>query len=190
MRLFISIFIPDDINKDISDLIDSLKKNKEMPEGIRFTSYENQHPTLCFLGDQPPKNLELIKKSLDEIKNEFSNQKELVINMTRVSFYPPGSRSRMIWLWDDSRQSVGLENLKKVFEEKLIQKGVIWQKEGPGRFKAHITLARFKQGKRLPYMNIKFKSIFRIKRLDLMRSYLKPDGPVYEKIYSVDLIND
>jgi len=142
----------------------------------KLTEPENIHLTLKFLGEIEESKLKDIKEKLREIKfDEF----ETHIDETGV-FSFKGS-PRIAWIKIGGR---GIFELQKKIDDLL--GGINVQKED--RFMGHLTLARIKyvadKSKFIEHINnLGVKKIrFKVKEFKLMKSELRPLGPVYSEI--------
>jgi 2'-5' RNA ligase len=160
MRIFISIKFPKEI---ISEIKKIQKDFKELFLG-RFTTEENLHLTLKFLG-------EVDKTKLNEIKNKLREVHfpRIESGLGKVGIFSP-SLIRILWV----------EVLGKDIDEKLNELG--FRKED--RFMSHLTIARIKK---LLKKDLFFKKLetkikplsFTINKFYLMESILKKEGAEY-----------
>lgn len=184
LRLFIAVNLPDNIKTLLAERLDKIKKNYKRID-IRFTAPEQWHLTLTFLGYQPETALPAVEKSVESNKSYWSNKSNR-IEFEKITYGPPGNRGRMIWLTTTQQSSHTLSNLKEAIEKELQQNGVKWQKESRP-FHGHITLARFELTplENLLELNEKFQEDFPLETVDLMKSTLRREGALYEKLFSV-----
>ncbi len=179
MRCFISAEMPEDIKKQIEEMQKCFSVNKK----IRFTNKKNMHITLKFLGDIDSKTMKDIDISL---KEELTDTKAPKISAECFDAFPNQHNIRGVWLKFNSRE------LKKI-KEKIDN----LDKCRPDTYKTyriHATL--FRTGnidektrehiiKNIDLINKKMKKInFSIDKIELKRSELKEDGPVYTTIRS------
>lgn len=176
MRTFLGIDLPDEIKKNIKEVIEKLKKVKE----ARTVKLENLHITLKFLGDVEEKKIELIKEKL---KSSFSDFPCFEVKLKGIGVFPEEKRVRVLW--------IGVEDngiLKKLNEkiERIMEKfGFEREKE----FVSHITIARFKSVPNLNFIREFLEKHrdavfgkFKIEDFFLYESFLTPEGPIYRKI--------
>ena len=172
MRLFIGVFLPEEIKKEIEALQKNLQK-LELFSG-KFAEQENLHLTLKFLGEVEEEKLGKIKESLEKIKvNGFKAK------IDKAGMFTP-SRPRIIWL-----HMGGAEELQKQIDIAMEEEG--FQKEE--RFMSHLTIARIKHitpiaTKRLveELKKISMGKDFEVKKFGLVKSELTEKGPKYEVI--------
>jgi len=78
VRLFVACEVPDDVKRDISEVIESLRGRSQ--NAVRWIKPEGVHVTLKFLGEVPVKKLPAVKLAIQEavvghspFELEFSN---------------------------------------------------------------------------------------------------------------------
>jgi len=186
LRCFIAIEIPVEIKEAISEAISPLKKLGQ--DSIRWVKTENMHLTLKFLGNTPEDRIRSIEAALSratEVINPIKGE------IKGAGAFPNLRRPSVFW--------VGLEyppalmELKKRIESELVALGF----EPDDRpFSPHLTVGRVKRGARLPKRRIcatiegleaKSFGTLAIKNVALMKSDLRPGGPVYTRIFSAGL---
>lgn len=180
MRLFIAIDIPQNLKEELSRLVTKLRK---YDADAKWVEPQNLHLSLKFLGET---NEEIIKKIEEIISLAAKQHKALELNLERFGFFPNEKSPRVFFVATDKE-----EELKKIYsclEDALQNLG--FEKEK--RFKSHITLARFKSLKNIELLkkqigSIPVKGSFPANEITLFKSTLKPQGPVYEKIFSAPL---
>ncbi len=167
MRIFISIKFPKEI---ISEIKKIQKDFKELFIG-RFTTEDNLHLTLKFLG-------EINQDKVNEIKNKLREVHfpRIESGLGKVGIFSP-SLIRILWV-----EVLGKEllDLQKDIDEKLNELG--FRKED--RFMSHLTIARIKK---LLKKDLFFKKLetkikplsFTINKFYLMESILKKEGAQY-----------
>ena len=177
MRTFLALELPEEIKTEVFRKIEQYREIA--PTGIKWVPQENLHITLQFIGDTKNEDLpeitEFLGCSFSKItKMEFIRPELEII---------PGRNPRVIWIsfFTESKQIFGFS---KNFKKKLVEMG--YQPDSKP-LRLHVTLGRIK--KRLPEIlikqilttELKFKS-FLVEEATLYQSFLRPQGPVYEKI--------
>ncbi|MCX8082602.1 MAG: RNA 2',3'-cyclic phosphodiesterase [bacterium] len=181
MRLFIGIRIPDEIKGKIENTVIS-DIRKKIKEG-RIVPLENLHLTLKFIGETSEDNIPSIKKIISA-STDFLPVKATVKG---TGIFPDEKNVRVFWIGMDSK---GILKKLNVFIENGLERQGISKKEA--RFKEHITIARFKSIPKLSslkeilekYRDTIFGNM-EIKELELIKSELSPDGPVYTTIFKI-----
>ena len=175
LRCFIAIEIPEPIKREVGELINRLKKYNA---DIKWVIPENLHLTLKFLGDTPEALLPNIEESLFKIVLSYD---PFYIKLYGTGVFPNRKHPRVIWIGiEDSKI---LNKLKLDMEDSMALLG--YQKENK-EFLAHLTIGRVRSRKGIVYLvnelnNFKDKDFgcIHIKSIKLMKSELKPNGPVY-----------
>jgi 2'-5' RNA ligase len=184
MRLFISVELPDQVKKQIADLVTELK---QVGAEIKWAEPENLHITLLFLGEVADSRRDnLITLSAKAV----SGQTSFRANFSGLGTFPEGSNPRVVWV-GTAAGGAELKVLADSLAETLSRAGF------PGadkEFKPHITIGRIKSRKGMDILKQKMAAIkvvsfgeAVIDRVCLMKSTLTPKGPVYNKIKEVKL---
>ncbi|MBX4211940.1 RNA 2',3'-cyclic phosphodiesterase [Candidatus Pacearchaeota archaeon] len=169
MRVFIAIDFPDEVIKEIALAQELLGKRKFTG---KITELENLHLTLKFLGEIDEKKIEKVRGLLREIK--FN---EMQLKLGDIGLFNYNRNPRIVWV---KVQGKALYELQKKIDIAL--KGIFPEEE---RFMGHLTIARIKyvmdkKGFSDSISSIHIKPLeFKCKSFKLMRSDLKPLGPVY-----------
>ncbi|HEB47240.1 MAG TPA: RNA 2',3'-cyclic phosphodiesterase [Candidatus Pacearchaeota archaeon] len=167
IRTFVSIDLPENIQKEIKQIQNSLPSF----EGKK-TEPENLHLTLKFLGEIDKKKVGEIKEKLREIKF-----KEFETKIAYIGFFY-NKKYGVVW--------IHLPNCEKIQEEVDEKLSSLFEKER--RFMSHLTIARVKKIKNKEEFlkklrEIKFQKIrFGVKSFNLKKSTLMQEGPVYETL--------
>jgi 2'-5' RNA ligase len=183
MRTFIAIDLTDPVREKILHVQDCLQK---CDLDVKWVRPQNAHITLKFLGwIKDPDKIEKIKKAIEEVTIKF---RCLDVNLKEFGFFPNEKRPRVFFISTDKEDA--LKAISCELEEKLEKLG--FEKEG--RFRSHITIARFKSLKNIDCLSRELKNIdlrgsLQIKDITLFKSTLKNTGPVYEIIFKSILVS-
>jgi 2'-5' RNA ligase len=176
-RCFIAIDLPREIVNEIERIQNELKKKNNFTG--KFVEGENLHLTLKFLGEVDEKQINEVKKKLEKVKpNKF------MAYLGELGVFS-SNFIRIIWVHVLGKQILELqkeidESLKELFEPEK-------------RFMSHLTIARVKDVKDRKIFLDELKKIktqnigFEVREFYLMKSELKPDGPVYSVLEKFDL---
>lgn len=177
MRTFLALELPEDIRRSISGLIENLQNTNV--SGINWVTPENLHITFQFIGETQRHDIPEIG---DFLEKEFLAFDKIGFSNPKLEIIPPRD-PRIIWI---SLQTEHTDIFKaaRQFKNKLLEMNYEPDKK-PLRF--HITLGRIK--KRLPDFfiqeilttELKIKD-FKVSEATLYESFLRPQGPVYEKV--------
>jgi len=180
MRTFIAIDLPSSLKEKIKKVLEKFKKCNL---NAKWVESNNLHLTLKFLGEIKEDNLERIKKIIDTVAKKISS---FEVSLKEFSFFPHPNNPRVFFISTDKEEK--LREIAQDLEEQLLPLG--FKKEN--RFKAHITLARFKSKKNIDCLkkelkNVSLKEDFLIKEIVLFKSILTSFGPIYEEIFKSNL---
>jgi len=184
-RVFIAINLPEEIRRELVKYYD---KWPELP--AKWTSKDNLHITLEFLGDLTDIEIADVCKVVSEISQRHTSF-PLVLN--KILYGPPKKMPpRMVWA--EGEKSDELADLKADLQELLLEK--ISFKPEERSFSPHITLARISEWEfkkfdidERPEVNEDIDLTFTAESIEVMESELKRGGPVYTILESHQLIN-
>jgi len=182
-RIFIAINLPEDIKKE---LFSYSEKFAELP--ARWTSKDNLHITLVFLGDLTDQELADACITVKEVAQKHGS---FSLNINKILYGPPNKMPPKM-VWAEGEKSKELSNLKNDLEKSLLEK-IKFVPEGRG-FAPHITLARisaweFKaiEPDERPEIDEKIDLSFTVESIEVMESVLKRGGPQYTILESHNL---
>lgn len=134
-RIFLALNLPENIKEEIRTLQEKLP---ELP--VKWTSPENLHITLVFIGNTSDKELEAMSVLCREIAKKH---KPFSFNFSSISYGPSPMQPRMIWL--KGEPSKELLKLQKDLEKSLgsSRETAFVPKKLP--FKLHLTLGRLNE---------------------------------------------
>lgn len=184
MRLFIAFEMPDEVKKNVVELINELKK---VEASIKWVEEKNLHITLKFLGWVEDKDLE---KLIEMVSRSVENFKSFKVDFKGMGTFPEGKAPRVVWVGATEGAEV-LGKIAESLENNLSQAGFRSEKRG---FTPHLTIGRIKDKKGVDELKLKMAAIKNtefgeamIDRLFIMKSTLTSKGPIYEKIKEVTL---
>jgi len=183
LRTFIAIDFPKEVIKQIVAIQKSL--NDSISSVVRWTTSENTHLTLKFLGEIESAKELIIEKTLDDITNEIN---PFYLNLKGIGVFPNWHRPRIVWIGIEKSQPLYL--LAKLIEEKMFTLGC--QKEIKP-FSPHLTIGRVRDNisnediqvleKRCLIHTINIDRIL-ISQIHLYKSDLHSFGPIYTLLNS------
>ena len=163
-----------------------MRYRESFPRGINWVSPENLHLTLLFLGDIAPETVPELKQALLEACRRLPPFKLELVGMELF----PHSAPRIIWA---KLRSEGDEIFK------LSRKLLYFAKElglepDTKDLRLHITLGRIKDnpGPQVEREILQTPIALPASSFDtvsLYKSVLRPQGPVYEALHQVKLLN-
>ena len=174
--MFVAVELPENIKEDISHLQEHLKPKVK---SAKWVEPSKTHITLFFLGQVENSRLDSVVDALERVK-----AKRFRVQISGLGWFPRNSRfARVIW----TGVSQGAENLKQLstqVDERLLAIGFKRDKD----FSPHITIARAHRSGKIatqPIAETEFSSKeFTVEYFSLMRSQLRPSGPVYTRVKS------
>ncbi|MFH1771722.1 MAG: RNA 2',3'-cyclic phosphodiesterase [Candidatus Omnitrophota bacterium] len=180
MRTFIAIDIPREIKKRLVSYQETFKACRI---NAKWVNIDNSHLTLKFLGEVNEERIDIIKQIIDSSARLYDS---FNVKLKSFGFFPDQKKPRVFFVSTDNEK--GLKRLSLTLEEKLSDLG--FAKEG--KFKSHITLARFKSLDDLSCLINEIEKIvpegnFSVDHISLYKSTLTSKGPIYDEIYRANL---
>ncbi|MCP5370580.1 MAG: RNA 2',3'-cyclic phosphodiesterase [Hyphomicrobiales bacterium] len=169
MRLFVALPLPAAVRRELAFLQGGLP-------GARWVDEANLHVTLRFIGEVEGHEAEEIDIALAAVRWPAFD-----VTVAGVGCFETGKRPRVLWAGID--RNPALAGLRDKVESAVVRAG---QEPERRKFKAHVTLARFKTGRNErvgPFVagHTGFAAgTFRADRFTLFRSHLNHGGPHYE----------
>jgi len=181
LRCFIAIEIPDRIRKEISVLIDTLKK---YPADVKWIPAESLHLTLMFLGNTPEILLPKIEDSLSAV---VASYEPFYITIGDTGVFPNRKFPRVCWIGIEDTGM--LKTLQGEIEHSMKQFGFRTEDR---EFNPHLTIGRVRSRQGMinivneldNYRGRTFGGIM-VKNISIMKSELKPEGAEYTCLYEV-----
>jgi 2'-5' RNA ligase len=181
LRCFLAIEIPETIRGAIVSSLDSLKKSGA---DVKWVSAENIHITLQFLGETEETLIPAIKEALDKI---LLNYFPFYIKIAGVGCFPDARRPRIIWVGTEESQPV-----IKLHGEISKEMAKLGYQEEERNFTPHLTVGRVKSNRNVRELLKKIDEIrevrfsdFEVRHITLMKSELKPSGPIYQSLAEI-----
>ena len=190
-RIFIAINLPENIKRKLFDHQEKIDEMFAFADSspVRWTKKENLHITLFFLGyvaDQEILDVCRIVKEAAQKNEPFS------LNLNKISYGPPGKKPRMIWVAGEKSKELG--KLQRDLECSLLQRKISVTAKESRPYSTHITLGRLKQWQfkniepeERPEISEDISLNFEVQSIEIMESKLKPAGPDYLILESMEL---
>jgi RNA 2',3'-cyclic 3'-phosphodiesterase len=176
IRSFLAIELPETILKQIGEVQKDLKSSYA---DVRWVSPEKIHLTLKFFGNIDESRIEPIVKSIAGATQTTSS---FPLKVNGIGAFPDVKNPRVIWMGLVNEKEV-LVSFQKEVETELEKIGFEPEKRP---FQAHLTLGRVKSSRgreelvrRMEKYVEKEFGDFRVERVILFRSDLRPTGPIY-----------
>lgn len=178
-RLFIAIDPEPAVLDTIFRLISTIKREYPIA-GVRYTTPQNLHLTLKFLGDTDERLISNIENGLEKVCRGFT---EFDLEFTNLGAFPNRNNPRILWL--GVKNPLPVAALAKAITQDPSNT------DGPemNQFSPHLTLGRVAEQARGESSDT-FGRLFaklggvgvgttRVREVLLYQSVLKPGGPVY-----------
>ena len=182
-RIFIAINLPLEIKRE---LYGYSKKWPEFP--AKWTTEENLHITLVFLGDLT--DIEMGEACI-AVKEASERHNPFNISLEKIA-YGPEKKLPPKMVWAMGKKSKELSLLKKDMEDSLLQR-VNFLRDARS-FSPHITLAKISafgfraiEPEERPEINEYIDLNFTVESIEVVESVLRRGGPQYSVIESFDL---
>jgi 2'-5' RNA ligase len=175
LRLFVAADVPPDhldaVERATVELRDSLSD-------ARWTSTDNRHVTLKFLGATDP---DLLPQVESVVRSAAAAEGPGELELTGLGAFPSATRARVLWIGLNDPSNI-LTRLASGLERGFAPLG--FEPEARS-FTPHLTLARLKTPARLdpvPELDLSRLEPFELDRIALWRSQLSPKGATYERL--------
>jgi len=183
MRLFIAFPLEANVKNELTKILADLQPKSG---AVKWVERNNLHLTSRFLGETHQDDVPKIEERLDHIAAKYEPFDSV---MTKIGGFPNLRRPRIIW--------VGMEKnvdfmTKIATHVELAMQDIGFEAEIK-RFKAHLTLGRVKDPRRLDELtgylqDYRFAPIpIHFDRLVLFKSTLTSTGPIYDRLHEAVL---
>ena len=188
IRSFIAIELPGELKQALAELQRKFNSAGSLP--VKWVDPGNIHLTLKFLGDIDADSPGKIMKALEEAASGITS---FNIEVRGLGVFPNMNRIQVIWVGLHGELEK-LGQLQKRIETSLKPLGFPPENRP---FTPHLTLARVrdyarpderqKLGQVISAANFEGKYTIKVTAVNLMRSQLTREGPIYSKLGAVTL---
>lgn len=188
LRTFVAVELPQEACRELARVAAELAR--PLPPGVvRWVNADAMHLTLRFLGDTLPAQLPLLAERLTRAA---ATAAPLALQLGEIGTFPPrlSPRNPLRVIWAGLQGEVGsLAALQTAVEQTVVALG--WPAE-ERPFAPHLTLGRVKDPRRLPVgawpeRPALAPHTFRVTACHLIRSELRPQGPLYTTLHTFPL---
>jgi 2'-5' RNA ligase len=189
IRSFIAIELPDELRVELGKIQNSLITSQQ--NWVKWVKPDSIHLTLKFLGDISTDQIKEIRQAIEDATSEIP---PFTLKIRDLGVFPNLKRVQVIWVGLDGDLEK-LINLQKRIEENMDILGYPAEERG---FTPHLTLGRVRFQPPLSDLQkftkliteTKFESTIKIdvNAVHLIKSQLTPQGAIYSKLNSVNLI--
>jgi 2'-5' RNA ligase len=184
IRSFLAIELPSAIAKGIERVQRDLRQSHA---DVRWVEPSRIHLTLKFFGDIDEEACDGI---MDAVGKAVSDVKPFALSIKGLGAFPRWNNPRVVWLGVEDGAGV-LKPLQGAIEEYL---GEIGYPVEERKFKPHLTVGRVRSGKGKSGLLKRMEDFlhvelgeFRVERLVLFKSDLRPIGPIYTELRALIL---
>ncbi|MBN2240018.1 MAG: RNA 2',3'-cyclic phosphodiesterase [Dehalococcoidales bacterium] len=185
IRTFIAIEIPEGVKAQLDSIISSLQSKSTA--SVKWVETGNIHLTLKFLGDI---DVSLVGPVTEVLKEASKAVTPFMLEMNKLGVFPNPKRPRVAWagLDGDIKQ---LNRLQQSIESDLESLG--FERENR-KFSPHLTIARVRDKAstvdqerfgNLITASVIEKKAFTVDSVNLMKSQLTRQGPIYTQLASI-----
>lgn len=198
MRAFLAVPIAADLRERIAAIQNELKFLVSASAGIRVTwvKPDTIHLTMKFLGEIGDDAVEPLRATID---SAIAGRPPIEIPLGRLGAFPRIEAPRALWIGPASRrnslaQATQTQELATCIEDACGQLAV-HRDSHPWR--PHLTIARVRDGQREVAQALRTSGLItrplqigalRIGEISLMKSEMRPDGPVHTPLWTVALV--
>ena len=184
LRSFLAIELPVTILKKIGEVQEDMKSSQA---DVRWVSSERIHLTLKFFGNINESRIEPIVKSIEGL---IQTTPPFPLRVTGIGAFPHLRNPRVIWIGLLDEKDILIPFQKRIEAE--LEK-IEFEPEGRP-FQAHLTLGRVKSSRgrdelvnRMERYREEEFGAFRVEKVTLFKSDLRPTGPIYTALREIRL---
>jgi len=181
MRLFFCVELDEHAKNGLSRLMGRLKARCT---AAKWVAPENLHLTVRFLGEVGEGRLGELENLAQTVAGKF---RPFTLELGKLSAFPSPKRARVLWVGPVRGEDRFVELMRAV-EEGVRRLGFRPETKAPT---AHVTMARFKTPRDLSGLlaEVEFTDVLpvEVREITLMRSTLRPEGPIYTPVFRVPL---
>jgi len=199
IRAFIAVEVNDDLRKQIAQVQQELRQrlSREGSRDVRISWVQPTaiHLTIKFLGDIDQRLVDDMRAAIEQV---LRIHRSIRIPLERIGAFPRPHQPRVLWVgaseqWEQSEDAQRLASLHRGIEDCCATFDFA-PDDRP--LSPHLTLARIKEGERHVGQTLAKSSAMDrplslgsllIESLVLMKSELRPTGPVYTKLWEIAL---
>lgn len=197
IRAFLAVELAEDLRARLAGIQQDLKQrlSRGVLQGIRISWVQpaSIHFTIKFLGDTDEQWLDPLRAGITQALEEH---RAIEIPLARLGVFPRLQQPRVLWVgpsetWEQGEEARRLAALHRVVEACCQSLGCA---PDARPLSPHVTLARIKEGERdvgraLAQSGALDQPIslgsLAVQAIVLMKSELRPAGPVYTKLWEV-----
>jgi len=197
IRAFLAVELSEELRSCLAQVQQDVRQrlSHSLPRNVRISWVQpaSIHLTIKFLGDIDEQMIEPMRAA---IAQAMEGHRTIHVPLERLGIFPRPQQPRVLWVgpavsWDQGDDAKRLMEMHRAVEECCQSFGFV-PEERP--MSPHLTLARIKEGERdfgqvLARSGVLDKPMeigtFPIASVVLMKSDLRPTGPLYTKLWKV-----
>jgi 2'-5' RNA ligase len=178
MRLFVAAYPP-------LEVVEGLQREAlRLGDGGRPTPPGQVHVTLQFIGERSVRELD---ETIESVERACAGQGAMEALVSRVRTWPVGDQPSMVVALVDAAPGL-LELHRRLAVRLATAKGKTQARSKGEGYEPHLTLARFAKGKEPEVGEVEIQPIrFRIDRVRLVSSEVKPSGVEHRRVHELSL---
>jgi 2'-5' RNA ligase len=180
MRLFVGVWLSEAMLEEVANYIKLVRQNCS---GFKWTSPQNLHFTMKFLGEIPENRLKELSQAL---RSAAAENETFSLRLGSTGFFPQHGAPRIVWIGVAQGQTL-LVKLAQSVESYCLQHGFT---QSDKQFRPHLTIARSKpeaRASKIVFTDNYFKSETVISGFSLIESCLTSKGPIYRSLENFNL---
>jgi 2'-5' RNA ligase len=183
----VAVHLSDDLKRALGKLQERLRRQVDGNVRMKWVEPRSMHLTLQFLGDLDPG---LVPKLADSLRGAFPDVPPFELEALGAGAFPGPAHPRVLW----AGLSRGADELRVLAAACLAVTGALGIPAEERPFRPHITLARIRAGSRPADLGGPLQALTdapigrcQIDRVYLMKSELRPSGPLHSVLDSFPL---
>ena len=184
IRTFVAVQLPQEIHRRLAKIARTLGESRA---DVKWVSEENFHITMKFLG---PVEQDRMDDVLKAVESSSSGLSPFDLRLVGLGAFPRIANPSVIWA-GVSEGTQELQTLAGRLEDSLERAGFPRESR---KFSAHVTLGRTRSTRGAEQLGASIERLrneeighFTVRRIAVMRSDLRPSGPIYTPIADFEM---
>jgi 2'-5' RNA ligase len=184
IRAFVAVPLAEELRPGVVAIQDRLRR---CPARVKWVEAQNLHFTLKFLGDIGPEG---VQRVLAASRRAAENVSAFDLELAGVGAFPNPRRPRVVWVGS----LAGAEALTELAERVEGHLAALGFARENRPFQAHLTIGRFRDPEQAGGLAEALAAepeaglgTMPVRAFELMRSDLRPSGPIYTSLGTIPL---
>lgn len=184
IRTFVAVLISEELRSNVSRVQEEVKK---LAPDVKWVAPENLHVTLKFLGNVEE---DALPRVFGAVEDAVGGRPAFDLSLGGLGAFPSPAKARVVWVGVQE----GKDELIELARDVDATLGKLGFPKEEKAFKAHITIGRAKQDRFVRGLASAIGSVDardlgrqRAACVTVMQSELRPEGPTYTPMRSVEL---